>query len=112
MRHCGPQDVSAEPCSSFDRISLRDCSEHALVDCKEQVRDPITADRGLGENVFEPKVGEIANELARRVGESEGIAPEEPLKGDDSGRHNRQPYQRKSRLATRKTGVEEPAPKG
>lgn len=42
------------------------------------------------------------------MGESQRIAPEEPLKGDDSRRHNRQPYQRKSRLAPRETRVEEP----
>lgn len=112
MRHYSPQHISPGPYSSFDWISLRDCGEHALIDCKEQVRDPLTADRGLGENVLESKVGEIADKFAGRVGESEGITPEEPLEGNDSGRHNRQPYQRKSRLATRKTRVEEPALKG
>lgn len=46
---------------------LRDCSEHPLVDREEQVWDPRTANRGLGQNVLEPEVGKIADKLARSM---------------------------------------------
>lgn len=73
-------------------ILLRDCSKHPLVDREEQVWDSRTANGRLSENVSEPKVGEITDEFASGMGESQRVTPEEPLKGDDSSRHDGQPY--------------------
>ncbi len=39
--------------------------------------------------------------------EGEGVAPEEPLEGDQTGRGDRQPDEGQGRLASRKTRVEE-----
>ena len=84
-----------------------DGREHALVNGKEQVGDVGAGDRGLSEDVAEAEVGQVTNERSSGVGESQGIAPEEPLEAADCRGHNGKPDERKRRLAPRKAGVEE-----
>lgn len=51
--------------------SLRDGREHALVDGKEEIRDPPTANRWSGQHLSETNVGQIPNESPGRVREGE-----------------------------------------
>jgi hypothetical protein len=87
--------------------NLRDGSEHALVQAEENVRDAAATDGGLGEGFPEAEVGQVAKEGAAGVGEGQGVAPEEPLEGDDGGRHHGQPDEHEGRLAAGETRVEE-----
>ena len=89
------------------RRNLRDSSEHTLVNGEKQIRDLGAADGGLSQDVHEAEVGQVSHEGPSGVGEGEGVAPEEPLEGDDAGGHDRQPYQRQCRLSARETRVEE-----
>ncbi len=52
----------------------------------------MTTDRRRGQGVSESDVVEVADEFSRGMGESERVAPEEPLERGDTGRHHREPY--------------------
>ncbi len=88
-------------------LNIRDGREHALVDRKHEIRNFRASNRRCSEGVSETNVLKIADELAGCMREGEGIAPEEPLEGCDTGSHHGEPYQRKSRLSPRESGVEE-----
>ncbi len=66
----------------------------------------MTANRRGGQHVPKTNVVEIANELARRVGEGEGVAPEEPLEGCHPRSHHREPDERQRRFPPCEAGVE------
>lgn len=68
-----------------------DGGEHALVNSKHEIGDLARSDRGGTENIAESNVAQVTNELAGGVGEGEGIAPEEPLEGDEAGGGNGKP---------------------
>lgn len=70
---------------------LRDGSEHALVDGKEQVGNSGASNARTAEHVAESDVGEIANELSTSVREGQRVAPEEPLEGHDTDGHHGEP---------------------
>lgn len=86
--------------------NLRNGGEHALVEAEENVGDLAATNAGLTEHLHQTKVGEVADEGASLVGEGERITPEEPLEADDRDGHERQQYQRESRLAPGKTAIE------
>lgn len=67
--------------------NARNSSEHPLIDRKQQIRDLRTAHTGRAQYIPKPDILKITNERTRRVRECEGVAPEEPLEGDDADRH-------------------------
>jgi len=86
-----------------------DGGEHALVDGEEQVGDLGGANGGGSEDVAEAEVLHVTQELAGGVREGEGVAPEEPLEGDDGGGHDGEPDQGQGGLSAGQTRVEETA---
>lgn len=88
-------------------LDLRDCSEHALVDSKQEVRDFGTPNARLSENISEANVLKIPNVRASSMREGERVAPEEPLERYHSDRHQGKPDQRECRFAPSETRVEE-----
>ena len=86
---------------------LRDRGKHALVDSEQKVGYPIAADRWVRQNISEPEVGKITDELASGVRKGERISPKEPLERRDTRGHHREPDQRKSGLSSRKARVKE-----
>ena len=89
------------------RGNVRDGGEHALIDGVEQIGDMGATDRGASQDVEEADVAQIPDVAAGGMGKGEGIAPKEPLEGDDGRGHDRQPDQRQGRLASGQTRIEE-----
>jgi hypothetical protein len=85
----------------------RDRCEHALVDGEQQIRDLRRSDGRGTENISEANVFQIADKFPPGVREGEGVAPEEPLEGDDGGGHDGEPYQGQGRLPPSETRIEE-----
>ena len=73
------------------RSSIRDSSEHALVDSEEKIWDPPTTHGRRGQSVTEPDVGQISHEFSSGMRKRQRVSPEKPLKGRDTGGHHRQP---------------------
>jgi hypothetical protein len=69
----------------------RNGGEHALVNGKEEIRNELAGDRWSAEDIAEANVIERADELASIVAKGERIAPEEPLKRNNSRAHDRKP---------------------
>jgi len=69
--------------------NARNSREHALINRKQQIRDPRTAYTGSTQDIPKANVLQITDERVRRVREGQGVAPEEPLEGDDADGHAR-----------------------
>ncbi len=80
-----------------------------MVDGEEEVGNSWGADRWSCQQISETNILKVTQELARSVGESQRETPEEPLEGDDSCGHDREPDQGQCRLSPSKTRVEETA---
>lgn len=76
---------------STDGEGNGDGGEHALVNGKHEIRNLAGSDRGGTENIAETNVAQVTDELAGGVREGEGIAPEEPLEGNEAGGGNGKP---------------------
>jgi hypothetical protein len=77
-------------------MDLRDGSEHCLVPCIQEIRNPGATDRRLCKDILEAEVVKSTDELAGVVGEGKRVTPEEPLERDNSGSHDRKPDERES----------------
>jgi hypothetical protein len=95
--------------NSTDCKSYCDGCEHALVDSKHKIGDLRRSNRWCSEDISEAKVFQVTNVFAGSVGEGERITPEEPLEGDHSRGHNREPDERQGGLPPSETGIEEAA---
>jgi hypothetical protein len=95
--------------NSTDCKSYCDGCEHALVDSKHKIGDLRRSNRWCSEDISEAKVFQVTNVFAGSVGEGERITPEEPLEGDHSRGHNREPDEGQGGLPSSETGIEEAA---
>jgi hypothetical protein len=82
-------------------------SKKSLVYCEHKVGNLRGANRGRSEDVTKAKVFHVADKFAGSMREGEGVTPEEPLEGDQSGGCQGQPDEGEGRLAAGKTRVEE-----
>lgn len=89
--------------------SNSDAGEHALVHSKQKIRDLGRTDGGRTEDIAETNVLQITDVAASGVREGERVTPEEPLEGDHSRGHDREPYQRQGGLSAGETRIEETA---
>lgn len=92
--------------STANHDHTSDGGEHALVKAKENIRDKRNH-AGGAEHIHETKVVEFTEEGATIVGKDEGVAPEEPLKANETASHDTCPQQRDGVLFSRETRVEE-----
>jgi hypothetical protein len=91
----------------IEGMDIRDSSKHPLINRKQQIRDPRTADTRRTQHVPEPDILQITDEGIRRVREGEGVAPEEPLEGDHADGHAGEPDEGECRFAACEARVEE-----
>jgi hypothetical protein len=97
---------AATLCETTEGEHGSDGSEHELVDAKNKGGDADAAHGGLVEDTFEGKVLEVADEGVGAVGKGEGVAPEEPLEGDDGQGHHAEVDHAEGILATEEARVE------
>lgn len=69
----------------------RNGSEHALENAEENIRNLCASNGWSAQNTLQAEVVQVTDVCSGRVRERERVAPEKPLEGHDTDRHNRQP---------------------